>query len=81
MDADGIDLLYLSAPESLCYVSGYTCEWYQAQSPKSWPATSGIAVQRNRDHFIFFDTPSEEVMVRFVTVASDVRIFWWASAT
>jgi Xaa-Pro aminopeptidase len=75
MDADGIDLLYLTAPESLCYTSGYTCEWYQAQSPKSWPATSGIAVHRDREEFIFFDTPSEEVMVRFVAAANDVRIF------
>jgi Xaa-Pro dipeptidase len=75
MDSEAIDLLYLTAPESLCYVSGYTCEWYQAQSPKSWPATSGIAVHRDCDRFIFFDTPSEELMVRFVTIASDVRIF------
>ena len=35
MDADGIDVLWLMAPESLYYVSGYKCIWYQAQSPKS----------------------------------------------
>ena len=64
MAADGIDLLYLTAPESLFYVSGYSCEWYQAQSPKNWPATSGIAVHRDHDNFILFDTPSEQVMVR-----------------
>jgi Xaa-Pro aminopeptidase len=75
MAADGIDMLYLTAPESLFYVSGYTCEWYQAQSPKNWPATSGIAVHRDHDDFILFDTPSEQVMVRFVTIADDIRIF------
>ncbi len=75
MAADGIDLLYLTAPESLFYVSGYTCEWYQAQSPKNWPATSGIAVHRDHDDFILFDTPSEQVMARYVTVADDIRIF------
>ena len=75
MAADGIDMLYLTAPESLFYVSGYTCEWYQAQSPKNWPATSGIALHRDHDDFILFDTPSEQVMVRFVTVANDIRIF------
>ena len=31
MAQDNIDLLWLSAPESLYYVSGYTCEWYQAK--------------------------------------------------
>lgn len=75
MDANGIDLLWLMAPESLYYVSGYKCEWYQAQSPKQWPATSGIAVHRDHDKFILFDTPSEKIMCRFVTCAEDMRIF------
>ncbi|MDX1400349.1 MAG: Xaa-Pro peptidase family protein, partial [Kiloniellales bacterium] len=75
MEKDGIDLLWLTAPESLYYVSGYKCEWYQAQSPKQWPATSGIAIHKDRDRFILFDTPSEKIMCRFVTCASDIRIF------
>ena len=70
-----IDLLWLMAPESLYYVSGYTCEWYQAQSPKQWPATSGIAIHVDHDKFILFDTPSERVMCRFVTCAEDIRTF------
>jgi Xaa-Pro aminopeptidase len=64
MAQDNIDLLWLMAPESLYYVSGYTCEWYQAQSPKQWPATSGIAIHVDHDRFIMFDTPSERVMCR-----------------
>ncbi len=75
MAEDGIDLLWLMAPESLFYVSGYTCIWYQAQSPKQWPATSGIAIHVDRDDFILFDTPSERIMCRFVTCATDQRIF------
>lgn len=75
MAKDKIDLLYLTAPESLCYVSGYQAEWYQAQSPKAWPPTSGIAVHVDHDDFIMFDTLSEQVMIRYVTVARDTRIF------
>ena len=75
MARDKIDLLWLMAPESLYYVSGYTCEWYQAQSPKQWPATSGIAVHVDHDRFILFDTPSEQIMCRFVTCAEDIRTF------
>jgi Xaa-Pro aminopeptidase len=75
MAAEGIDVLWLMAPESLYYVSGYKCIWYQAQSPKSWPPTSGIAIHRDRDDFILFDTPSEAVMCRFVTRATDIRVF------
>ena len=72
---DDIDLLWLSAPESLFYVSGYACEWYQPQSPKEWPPTSGVAVRADSDRFILFDTPSEALMRRFVTCADDIRIF------
>ena len=75
MDGDGIDVLWLMAPESLYYVSGYKCIWYQAQGPKQWPATSGIAIHKDRDDFILFDTPSEAIMCRFVTCAKDTRIF------
>ena len=75
MERDGIELLWLMSPEALFYVSGYKCIWYQAQSPRSWPATSGIAIHRDHDDFIMFDTPSEEIMCRFVTCAKDVRIF------
>ena len=75
MSKDGIDLLYLMAPESMFYVSGYTCEWYQAQGPKQWPATSGVAVHVDQDDFILFDTPSEQIMSHYVTVAKDIRIF------
>lgn len=75
MAGDGLDLLWLTSPESLHYVSGYTCEWYQAQSPKEWPPTSGIAVHVDSDRFILFDTPSEALMCRFVTCAEDIRIF------
>ena len=75
MDGNGIDVLWLIAPESLYYVSGYKCIWYQAQGPKQCPATSGIAIHKDRDEFILFDTPSEGIMCRFVTCATDIRIF------
>ncbi len=71
----GVDLLFLSAPESLHYVSGYQCEWYQAQSPRGWPPTSGIALHRDHDRIIQFETPSEAVLVRMSSVAQDIRIF------
>lgn len=70
-----IDLLYLSAPESLHYLSGYQSEWYQAQSPWVWPAVSGIAVHVDHDHFILFDQYEEAVLARYQTVASDLRHF------
>jgi len=75
MAREGIDLLYLTAPESMCYVSGYQAEWYQAQSPKMWPPLSGVAVHVDHDRFILFDTEEEVVMTRYATVSTDTRVF------
>lgn len=75
MEASGIELLFLTSPESLYYVSGFQCEWYQAQSGRSFPPTSGIAVHVNHDRTIHFETPSEALLVAIGTASKDVRIF------
>lgn len=75
MDAAGIDLLFLMSPESMFYVSGFQCEWYQAQSGRAFPPTSGIAIARDHDRTIHFETPSEAMLTAIGTVSTDVRIF------
>ncbi len=70
-----IDLLFLSAPASLFYISGYQAEWYQSQSPKIWPPASGIAIHADHDDFIHFDTEEEEVICRYTSISSDPRIY------
>lgn len=71
----GVDMLYLMAPESMYYVSGYQVEWYQAQSPKQWPASSAIAVHVDYDKFILFDSEREAVLGRIFTASTDTRYF------
>lgn len=70
----GIDVLFLSAPESLCYLSGFAAEWYRAQSSIDWPPTSGIAVHVDADDFIHFDEADEELLIAITSVSRDVRI-------
>jgi Xaa-Pro aminopeptidase len=71
----GVDMLYLMAPESMYYLSGYQVEWYQAQSPKQWPASSAIAVHVNHDNYILFDSEREAVLGRIFTATTDTRYF------
>lgn len=71
----GIDMLYLMAPESMYYVSGYQAEWYQAQSPKQWPASSAIAVHVDHDKYILFDSEREAILGRIFTASTDTRLF------
>ena len=49
MVAAKIDVLFLSSPESIAYVSGFRAEWYQAQGPKAWLPASGIAIHVEHD--------------------------------
>jgi Xaa-Pro aminopeptidase len=70
-----VDMLYLMAPESMYYLSGYQAEWYQAQSPPQWPASSAIAVHVDHDRYILFDSEREAVLGRVFTRAKDVRYF------
>ena len=75
MQAQKIDLLFLSSPESIFYLTGFQCEWYQAQSGRAFPPTSGLAVSADRDGFIHFETPSEAILSHVSTVSTDIRIF------
>ena len=71
----GVDLLFATAPESLYYLSGFQGEWYQAQSGRAFPPTSGIAVHVDHDRYIHFETPSEAMLTAIGTASEDVRIF------
>lgn len=75
MREQGIDVLYLSSPESMYYVCGYRAEWYQAQSPKNWLPMSGVAIHADHDKLIMLDTEEELVMIKYTTVADDIRVF------
>lgn len=75
MDAANIDLIFAMAPESICYLSGFAGHWYQAQSGKAFPPTSGLAVHRERDTTMHFETPSEAVLAHIGTHSPDIRIF------
>ena len=74
MEAGNIDVLFVSAPEGLYYVSGFLSDWYQAQSPMIWPPTSGIAIHRESGRTIHFETEAEEMLVQFTSVSADLRV-------
>ncbi len=75
MAAARLDLLFLTSPEAIYYLTGFQCEWYQAQSGRAFPATSGIAVHVDHDDHIHFETPSEAILTAIGAVSRDVRIF------
>ena len=75
MAAVSIDMLYLTSPEAICYLSGFRAEWYQAQGPKAWLPVSGLAVHVDADDFIHFEVQNEQVLAGFTSISRDLRIF------
>lgn len=78
MSEKNIDLLYLSSPESLFYVSGYNAAWFRGNSSTRWfdACATGIAIHVDHDKFILFDVPDEEGIALWSTVSTDTRIFY-----
>jgi Xaa-Pro aminopeptidase len=74
MAAAGIDLLYVTNPDHICYLSGYQAEWFQEGGPKTWSGTSGIAVHVDHDHYIHFENEDEKLNAEFTTWPDHLRI-------
>ena len=47
MSDNDIDCLFVTSPESMYYLSGFMCMWYQTESPMEWPPSNGFAVHVN----------------------------------
>jgi len=75
MEERGIDLLYCTAPESIFYFTGYRNEWYQAQSPGRMAPVMGVAIHREDERLIQFEKATETLLVRYTSIADDVRIW------
>ena len=76
MERAGITVGFFSSPEMMCYITGFACEYYQAQSPIHSPPASGVAVHVDHDKFIFFETPREAVLAALEVVpGADLRYY------
>ena len=74
MSDAGIDLLYVTNPDHICYLSGYQAEWFQEGGPKTWSGTSGIAVHVDHDHYIHFENEDEKLNAEYTTWPDHLRI-------
>ena len=74
MATAGVDLLYVTNPDHICYLSGYTAEWFQEGGPKTWSGTSGIAVHVDHDYYLHFENEDEKLNAEFTTWPEHLRI-------
>jgi Xaa-Pro aminopeptidase len=75
MSAAGVDLVLLSRPESMCWLTGYAARWYRHGGPPEWPALTTTAVRADDDRIVHFDYPGEETLSALTSVCDDVRTY------
>lgn len=74
MASADIDLLFVTNPDHICYLSGYQAEWFQEGGPKCWSGVSGIAVHVDHDHYLHFENEDEKLLAEFTTWPDHLRI-------
>jgi len=75
MEAEGVDILYATAPAHMCWLHGYYAAWYRTQAPSNWGACLGTALCQDWDEPIHFDAIGEDPLLYKTSVASDLRFF------
>jgi Xaa-Pro aminopeptidase len=75
MNERGIDLLYVTTPDHVCYLHGYFAGWYKANGPIRYPQLYGTAIHVDSDNFVHFDNPTELPLIQKTSISTDNRFF------
>ncbi len=71
----GIDVLYVTTPDHVCYLHGFFASWYKANSPMRYPQLYGTVIHVDQDEFIHFDNPTELPVLAKSSISTDNRFF------
>ncbi len=71
--AEAIDLLWVTSPEGVAWLHGFTASWYKGQAPMRYPQCYGTAVHVASGRFIHFDNPTEEPVLALTSISRDNR--------
>ena len=70
----GIDLLWVSTPEDMAYLTGQSGAWYHDLGPDAWDPVAAVGIHCGFDVPIVFDDEDESLLARHVACSSDLRI-------
>jgi Xaa-Pro aminopeptidase len=74
MEARGIDVLYVTSPANLLYLTGYEAIWYPSRLPV------GVAIDRHSDRVVLFDWTRHEGYVTTRVLYDEIVWFDYANA-
>jgi Xaa-Pro aminopeptidase len=69
-----VDMIYVSDPADLCYLTGYQLAGYQDSGPREWVAATGLALHLDHDSPIVFDTADRFIGTAMAHVP-DFRVY------
>lgn len=75
MQAENVDMIYITSPEAMFYFHGYAARWYREQSTTSWPPLAGTAIHVDHDKLIHFDFDDEVRLLERTSISKDRRFF------
>jgi Xaa-Pro aminopeptidase len=70
---EGIDLLWVTTPEAICWLTGFLASWYKGNSPMRYPQCYGMAISAHDERFLYFDNPTERPVVARTSISQDNR--------
>lgn len=73
MDQERIDLVLISAPDSMYYFHGYNARYYRGHGPTADPPIACTAMHVDHDFLIHFDYSMEEVLLASTSIADEIR--------
>ena len=71
----GIDMLWITTPEHVCWLHGFYASWYKANSPMRYPQCYGTAIHVDHDKLLHFDNPTEMPLLAALSVCEDLYFF------
>jgi Xaa-Pro aminopeptidase len=73
MERENLDLIYLTAPDSMYYFHGYNARYYRAHGSTSEVPIAGTAIHKDHDRLIHFDYAMERILLRSTSIVEDLR--------
>lgn len=73
MERENLDLIYLTAPDSMYYFHGYNARYYRAHGSTSEMPIAGTAIHKDYDRLMHFDYAMERVLLWSTSTVEDLR--------
>lgn len=71
MKAASVDVLILTAPDAMCWLTGYDCRWYRSHSSTTMPPSQCVLVPADDAPIVHIETGVHEGLVRLSSCADE----------